>query len=379
MNGRLGIRIAGLLVALTAGFAAAENGVTELEIVLGQSAPFSGPAAQLGIQMSAGAKAYFSAVNQAGGIHGRQIELVTADDQYDTKLAAKNTKDLIEKEDVFALFGYVGASSSAAALPIFTQARVPFFAPFTGAPALREPFNRLIFNIRASYVDEAEYLIKNLRGIGLKQIAVFYQNDADGRAGLDGVERAMKNLNLTLAGSAAAERNGLDVSQAAAKMIASRPDAIIQICTYQSCAAFFKLMRTLGYSGQFHSVSFVGAHALADALGKQAAGVGISQVMPPPWRKQNPVVNEYTAVMNKDGIADMNFSSLEGFIAAKVLVEGLRRAGRDLTREKLIKALESINPSNFDIGFDVNFSAGNHNGSRFVDLTAIARDGTFRW
>jgi len=280
---------------------------------------------------------------------------------------------------VFALFGYVGASASAAALPIFTPARVPFIAPFTGALSLREPFNRLIFNVRASYGDEAEHLIKNLRSIGIKQIAVFYQNDADGRAGLEGVERAMKNLNHKLVESATSEHNSLDVSQAAIKILARQPEAVIQICTYQSCAAFFKAMRAGGYTGQFHSLSFVGAQALVDVLGKQAAGTGFSQVMPPPWRKKNPIVNEYTTVMNRDGIADMNFSSLEGFVAAKILVEGLRRAGRELTREKLIKALESINSSNFDIGFDLNFSTNNHNGSKFVDLTVVARDGTFRW
>lgn len=368
--------VAGLLAS---GSAAAETGVTDQKIILGQSAAFSGPAAQLGIQMHAGAKAYFDLVNSQGGVHGRRVEIVQADDKYEADLAAANTKRLIETDNVFALFGYVGTPTSNAALPIFTQAKVPFFAAFTGAESLRQPFHRQVFNIRASYFDETEHLVDRLVKTGIKKIAVFYQNDAYGRAGLAGVERALKAMKVEMVDTATVERNSVDVQAAVAKILPKRPDAIIQISAYSSCAAYIRSMQKAGYTGQFYNVSFVGSQALADTLGKDGPGVVISQVVPFPWHAATPVVNEYQKVMTKAGLKDWNFSSLEGFIAAKVFVEGLKRAGRDLTRDKLIGALESINSKNFDVGgFDVNFSPSNHNGSKYVDMTVITKDAKFR-
>ncbi|MFD1155975.1 ABC transporter substrate-binding protein [Undibacterium aquatile] len=369
-----------VFAALLALPAIAENGVSEHKIIIGQSAAFSGPAAQLGIQLHAGAKAYFDHVNSTGGVFGRKIEVIKRDDKYEADIAAANTKALIETDDVFALFGYVGTATSNAAMPIFTQAKVPFFAPYTGAQSLREPFNKLIFNVRASYFDETEHLVDRLVNTGLKNIAVFYQNDAYGKAGLTGVERALKKKNLPIVDTATVERNSLDVAKAVEKMMAKRPDVIIQISAYSSSAALIKEMRRLGYTGQFYNVSFVGSQALSDALGKDGSGVVVSQVVPFPWSAANAtVVGEYTKIMNKAGIKDLNFSSLEGFIAAKVFVEGLRRSGQNLTREKLISSLESLNTKSYDAGgFDINFSSSNHNGSKFVDMTMIGKDGKFK-
>ena len=359
--------------------AQAENGVSDQKILLGQSAAFSGVAAQLGLQLHAGAKAYFDAVNAQGGVFGRKIEIIQADDKYEADLAAANTRRLIETDNVFALFGYVGTPTSNAALPLFTQAKVPFFAPFSGAESLRQPFNREIFNIRASYFDETEHLVERLVKTGIQKIAVFYQNDAYGRAGLAGVERAMKAMNVAMVATATVERNSTDVGAAMAAILPKKPDAVIQISAYASSAAYIRAMRIGGYTGQFYNVSFVGSQALADALGRDGPGVVISQVVPFPWHAATPVVSEYQKVMTKAGIRDFNFSSLEGFIAAKVFTEGLRRAGRDLTRDKLVRALETINRNNFDAGgFDVSFSAANHNGSKYVDMTVIGKDGKFR-
>ena len=370
-----------LLIALGSaliGSANAETGVTDQKILLGESAAFTGPAAQLGIQLHAGAKAYFDQINEQGGIYGRKIEIVTADDKYESDLAAANTKKLIEESGVFALFGYVGTPTSNAALPIFSKAKVPFFAPFSGAQSLREPFNREIFNIRAGYFDETEYLVQKLVNTGMKNIAVFYQNDAYGQAGLAGVERAAKKMNVTLVERVTVERNSVDVKAAVDKVLPKRPDAIIQISAYSSSAAYIKAMRKAGYFGQFYNVSFVGSQALSDSLGKDGLGVVISQVVPFPWHLATPVVSEYQKVMVKAGIKDFNFSSLEGFVDAKIFVEGLRRAGRDLTREKLRRALETINPNSFDDGgFSVSFSPTNHNGSKYVDMTAITKGGKF--
>lgn len=371
--------LAGAMALSSGSVAFADPGVTDGKIVLGQSAAFSGPAAQLGIQLHAGAKAYFDQVNAQGGVFGRKIEILKLDDKYEADLAAANTKKLIEVDEVFALFGYVGTPTSNAALPLFTKAKVPFFAPFTGAQSLREPFNSQIFNIRASYFDETEHLVERLVRTGLKNIAVFYQNDAYGKAGLAGVERALKKINVPMMDVATVERNSIDVAKAVEKLLPKRPDVIIQISAYASCAAYIKTMRKAGYTGQFYNVSFVGSKALADTLGNDGPGVIVSQVVPFPWHLATPVVSEYTKVMGKAGIADLNFSSLEGFIAAKVFVEGLKRAGRSLTRERLISALESINIGNYDMGgFDVAFSPGNHNGSKFVDMTVITKDSKFR-
>ena len=370
------LTIAGLACA---GTAAGEAGVTDHRILLGQSAAFSGPAAQLGIQMYAGAKAYFDAVNAQGGVSGRRIEIVRADDKYEADLAAANTRRLIESDNVFALFGYVGTPTSNAALPIFTQAHVPFFAPFTGAESLRQPFNRQIFTVRASYFDETEHLVDRLVQTGIKKIAVFYQNDAYGRAGLAGVERALKKLHIDILATATVERNSTDVRAAVTTILPKKPDAIIQISAYSSCAAYIRSMQKAGYTGQFYNVSFVGSQALADTLGTAGPGVVISQVVPFPWHAATPVVSEYQKVMAKAGITEWNFSSLEGFIAAKVFTEGLKRAGHELTREKLVRALESINHNNFDTGgFDIDFSASNHNGSRYVDMTVITKNAKFR-
>ncbi len=371
-------KMAGLLFAVIAANTHAEIGVSENKILLGQSAAFTGPAAQLGIQMHLGAKAYFDHVNKSGGVYQRKIEIVTKDDKYEPALAAANTKELIEQSNVFALFGYVGTPTSNAALPIFSKENVPFFAPFTGAQSLREPFNRNIFNIRAGYFDETEHLIDQVVRMGMRRIAVFYQNDAYGKTGLDGVERALKKRNMAIVAKATVERNSDKVLDAATELFPSSPDAIIQISSYVSCAAFIKEMKQRNYTGQFLNVSFVGSQALADSLGVDGPGVVVSQVVPFPWHKANPTVAEYTRILDSAGIKGVNFSSLEGFIAAKVFVEGLRRAGPKLTREKLIVALETINPKNYDTGFDVNFNQNQHSGSIYVDMTVISKNAKFR-
>ena len=374
------IRFLVILFSLVSPIASAENGVSEHKILIGQSAAFSGPAAQLGIQLNLGAKAYFDHVNAIGGVFGRKIEIVQHDDKYEADLAAVNTRLLIESDNVFALFAYVGTPTSNAALPIFTKAKVPFFAPFSGAQSLREPFNKLIFNVRAGYNDETEHLVDRLVNTGQKSIGVFYQNDAYGKAGLVGVERALKKLNLPIIETATVERNSVDVNKAVDRMMAKKPEVIIQISAYSSCAAFIKAMHRRGYNGQFYNLSFVGSQALSDALASEGSGVVISQVMPFPWSSANsPIVGEYIKVMKKAGIKDLNFSSLEGYIDARIFVEGLRRAGQNLTRERFIAALETINMQNYDGGgFDVNFSPSNHNGSKYIDMTMISKDGKFK-
>ncbi|RYF43303.1 MAG: ABC transporter permease, partial [Comamonadaceae bacterium] len=311
-------------------------------IVLGQSAPFTGPAAQLGIQFNRGAKLFFEQANAQGGVGKRPIELVNLDDGYEPDRCAANTRKLID-DDAFALFGYIGTPTSVAALPLATAAKVPFFGPFTGAMALRQPFNRYAFHIRASYNDETALIVKQLTSLGLKKIAVFHQNDAYGKAGLDGVVLALGALNMKPVALATVERNSVDVAGAVKTLVAAAPDAIVQIGAYKACAAFIRAAQKAGYGGTFYNVSFVGTQALADELGKDGAGVVVSQVMPSPYNAARPIAREFVDAVKKAG-ADYqaNFSSMEGYLAAKVMVEGLRRAGAKPGRESLITGLESL-------------------------------------
>jgi len=369
-----------LLGTFTLLFAAAVSaqtpGVTSRSIVLGQSAAFSGPAAQLGIQMNIGTKAYFDQVNARGGVYGRKVEIKALDDRYEANLCAENTKKLIQEDKVFALVSYVGTPTTVAAMPIFSEAKVPLIGPFTGAEALRNPVNRYIFNVRASYYDETEKIVEQLVSTGNHKIAVFYQDDAYGQAGLKGVQIAMDKRAMKIVALGKVERNTVKVQDAVKTINAEQPDGVIMISAYTSIAEFVREMKAAGSTTQFHNVSFVGSTALADALKDEGYGVAISQVVPFPWSPSVPVVKEYEDVLAKAGHTDFNFSSLEGYLVGKVVVEALRRAGKEPTREKLVTALEGM--SNVDLGdFIVNFSPTNHSGSRFVDLTMIGRGGKF--
>jgi ABC-type branched-subunit amino acid transport system substrate-binding protein len=345
---------------------------------LGQSAPFTGAAAQLGVQMNRGARIYFDRLNAQGGVAGRLIELRTLDDGYEPARCKANTEAFIEKEDAFALFGYVGTPTSLAALPLVNAAKIPFFGPFTGAEALRDPFSRYVFHVRASYFAETGLIVKHLSSLGQSRIAVFRQNDSYGQAGLDGVLRAMKALNLEPAAVATVERNSVDVAAAVKAIVPLKPHAVVQISAYKSCAAFVRGAKKAGYGGTFYNVSFVGTQALADELGKEARGIMVSQVMPFPFSTTTAISREYLdAVRKVGGDAQPNYSSMEGYLAAKVFAEGLRRAGRNPSRDTLVSGLESIQNANFG-GFSVNFGPKDHVASRFVDLSMLTEDGKVR-
>ena len=346
-------------------------------LVLGQSAAFTGPAAQLGIQFHAGAKLYFDLLNAGGGVNGQRIEIVNVDDGYEPDRCAENTRKLL-KDDAFALFGYIGTPTSLAALPLATQAGTPFIAPFTGAMGLRAPFNRLAFHLRASYNDETALIVRQLTNLGLNKIAVFHQNDSYGKAGLDGVTLALQSRNLKPVATATVERNSVDVAAAVATINAARPDAVVQISAYKSCAAYIRAARAAGYGGTFYNVSFVGTQALADELGKDGAGVVVSQVVPNPFSTARPITREFLDAIAKGGNkVQPNFSSMEGFLAARLLAEGVKRAGGRATRDSLVAGLESIGEQSFG-GFAVSLSATDHVASSFAELSMLTGDGKVR-
>ena len=367
-----------LLAAFSTLSHSAEVGVTDSEIRIGQFAAQTGPAAELGKRMQLGIQAHFTAINAAGGINGRKITLVSRDDGYEPEKAAAAAKALIEEDKVFALIGSVGTPTTLAAVPAINAAGIPLVGPFTGAQALREPFNRNIFHVRASYFDETERIVQHLSTVGIKKIAVFYQNDSYGKAGLEGVTRALAKRDLKPTATVTVERNSVDVTVALAEILKTNPEAVIQISAYKSCAALIKQSRAKSYSGQFFNVSFVGSKALADELGDaSSAGVSISQVVPFPYTPSAAVVREYQQRMTEAGSKDFDFSSMEGFLAAKVLTEGLRRAGgKGLSRQSFTTALESLRDYNMG-GFTINYSEKSHEGSRYTDLTTIGRGGKF--
>lgn len=364
------------LAGLLATSAGAQTGVTDREIVVGQFAAFSGAAGQLGQRMRTGIEVHFKAVNAQGGINGRQLKLVSRDDGYEPETAKDAVKALIEQDKVFALVGSVGTPTGLAAVPILTQAGVPLVGMFTGAQALREPFNRHVFHVRASYFDETERIVQHLTTLGMKRIAVFYQDDSYGKAGLEGVERALARRQLKTVATGTVERNSTDVGKAMESILHVVPEAIIQISAYKSCAAFIKQARAKGYGGQFFNVSFVGSKALADELGDAGTGVVISQVVPFPYTPSTALVREYQQRMAEAGEKELDFSSLEGYLTAKVFTEGVRRAGRKLTRDSFISGLESMREVNLG-GFMVNYGPSNHMGSTYTDLTIVGKGGKF--
>lgn len=345
--------------------------------VFAQSAPFTGPSAQLGIQFHQGAKLCFSQINAQGGVHRRPIELVRLDDGYEPERCVENTRKLLA-DDPLALFGYIGTPTSVAALPVATAARTPFFAPFTGAMALREPFNRYAFHLRASYNDETALIVRQLTGLGLKKIAVFHQNDAYGKAGLDGVTLALAAENAKPVALATVERNSVNVAAAVKTLLAASPDAIVQIGAYKACAAFIRAAKAAGYGGTFFNVSFVGTQALADELGKDGAGVVVSQVMPSPYNGSRAIAREFAEAVRKGGSDyQANFSSMEGYLAARVIAEALRRGPAKATSDTLVTSIEGLGSESFG-GFSVSFSERNRIGSKFVELSMLTGDGRVR-
>jgi ABC-type branched-subunit amino acid transport system substrate-binding protein len=362
--------------ALALGGLAHAQGVSDREVLVGQFAAISGPSAQLGQRLQAGIQAYFTGINAQGGVNGRALKLITRDDGYEPERAAAAVKALIIEDNVFALIGSVGTPTGLAALPIINAEKVPMIGMFTGAQSLREPFSRQIFHIRASYYDETERIVQHLSTLGVTKIAVLYQNDAYGMAGLEGVKRALTKRQQSLVAMATVERNSVDVAAAVKSIVAKEPQAVIQVAAYKASAAFIKEARKADYGGQFFNVSFVGSKALADELGPVGSGVVVSQVVPFPFAALTPIVREYQQRMTAAGDKDFDFSSLEGYLTAKVFAEGLRRAGKNPTREALITGLESIKDWNLG-GFTISFGPKDHEGSRYTELTIIDRNGHY--
>jgi ABC-type branched-subunit amino acid transport system substrate-binding protein len=352
--------------------------VTKTTILIGHSGPLSGANKEFGEDIRDGALAYFNKINATGGVNGRKVQLITIDDANDAKRSGENGRVLIEERRVLALFGYASATLSLPAFPFVEKHGVPFIAPFTGAAPMQK-FRPQVFMMRASYADELEKIIEFYASTGMKKFSVIHYDDAIGKENLAVVQAALGKLGLKPVSIGTLKRNQTDLGAAVGDVVKAAPDVVIGTTLYRTTADFIKQAKKAGSGAQFANTSFVGASALATELGQQGTGVVVAQVVPPYARQAIPVVKEYQAAIEKQlGKKEFSFTSLEAYICAKVLAEGIRRTGTNLTRESLLKALNSIN--NYDAGgYVVSFSPTNHNGSKFVELTAISKGGRFAY
>ena len=354
------------------------NYAAAADLVIGQVAPLSGVLASTGRQMVVGGQIYFDAINAQGGIHGAKIRHEVVDDGYKVAETVRLTRELLARPEVVALFGFAGTANVTQLLTdgVLDVGGAALVAPYTGGESLRNPFNPWIFHVRAGYADEAEHMVQQLTTLGMNRIAVMYQDDGFGKAGLLGVTNALDKRKLKLAVAAGYERNTDKVDEAVKKIKASDAQAIILVSVNKSTAAFMKLYRESGGGAQMYNISVVDPAELVKLAGlKNAHGLGISQVVPYPYMASMPVVREYQALLKKYAPNELvNYTSFEEFVGAKVLVEALRRAGPNPTRTKVVKALESM--GSYDTGgITVSYSPSNRIGSRYVEVTVIGSSG----
>jgi ABC-type branched-subunit amino acid transport system substrate-binding protein len=356
----------------------AEDGVSKDSILFGQVAALNGPAQALGQGMREGILAAFEEANRAGGINGRKLELKSIDDGYEPEQTIEATNRAIKEDKVFALVGAVGTPTSKAGQPIATAAKVPFIGPFTGAEFLRNPFNRYVVNIRSSYFQETEAWVEHLTSdLGVTRIAILYQDDAFGLAGLAGVKKAMEKRNMSLVAEGTFKRNTTAIKSALLEIMKGQPQAVVTVGPYKPIAAFIKLARQLKVDATFVAISFVGSDSLAQELGSEGTGVVVSQVVPFPGDKSLPVVASYqSALAAVNEKSKPGFVSLEGYLAGRLVVEAIRRIPGEPTREAFLDVMER---KPFDLGgVNLTFSTTQNQGSNQVYFTVLQSDGFFR-
>jgi branched-chain amino acid transport system substrate-binding protein len=348
-------------------------GVTDNAVLLGSCSALEGPAKFLGSQTVLGATAYLHSINDEGGVFGRKIQLLAFDDSYDPDKAPACFKRMT-KEGVFSLGFFVGTPTAAKYVPLAQEEKIPVVGLFTGAQMLYEPLKHEVINVRASYYDETREQVDKLWEVGIRKIGVIYQDDAFGKAVLDGMKLALKKHDAVPVALGAFARNTLEISAGLKEVMASRPQAVVVVGPYAPVVAIVKEAHAEGWRPQFLTVSFVGTEAFIKEAGSDAEGTIITQVVPPYDRTDYPTVALYRKSLAKYYPATPpSFASLEGFVDAMVVVEGMKRAGKDLTREKFISAIESIHNFNMGLGpkLILNYSATDHKGFDNVYATVV--------
>jgi ABC-type branched-subunit amino acid transport system substrate-binding protein len=359
--------------------ARADPGVFDDRIVFGQSAALKGPAAALGLGMRDGILAAFHEANAAGGVHGRKLDLISYNDDYEPEPAIAKTNQLIGEDKVFALIGEVGTPTSKAVQPITTEQGVPFIGPFTGADFLRDPSLTNVINIRTSYSQETEAWIEHLTtDLGLSRIAILYQDDSFGRAGLDGVKKALEKRGLGLVAEGTYMRGTTAVKRALLAIRGGHPQAVVMVGAYKPCAEFIKLARMIKLDAVFVNISFVGSKPLAEELGRDGEGVVVTQVVPLPDDVNIPLVARYQrALKSVNPSAEPDFVSLEGYVVGRLVVEALTHLGNPVTRAGLLSTIRDVGVFDLD-GVTLSYGPGDNQGMDNVYLTVIQPDGSFK-
>jgi branched-chain amino acid transport system substrate-binding protein len=341
------------------------------EIKIGMSSAQTGRVGLLGIETRQGCEAYFTRVNRGGGVAGRRLVLVDYDDHYEPVETVSNTEHLIDEDKVFALLDFLGTPTCRAILPMLNEANIVLVGPISGASIFRQPMQRLIFNTRASYGEEAETLVGHLvADIGCKKIALFRQDDSFGDAGRVAVVEALRRRGLMLVSEGVYVRNSVNAPEALYHIAKAKPDAVILFGTYKPCANLVRGAKQLGMKNTvFCNVSCVGTEPLIKYMAEDGNGVIISQVVPSPYDDSLPLVHDYQADMRFIGSTDFSYMGLEGYLNSVVLVDALRRAGRDLTEDALTGSLEHLSIK-FGI-FGIHFSPETRQGTHQVFLTKV--------
>lgn len=362
------------LVLPAGAWSQATPGVAPDKIFIGQTIALTGPFGDLGQELVKGANAYFKVVNRTGGIHGRKLELISKDDAYSAPKALENAKQFIDSQSVFCLFNNFGTPTNEALLPLLESSGTPLFAPYTGALSVRSKDLKYVMNIRASYADEAEHLVKHLHTTGVKKIAVVYQNNTFGREILQGVIDSLGSRGIKPIWTGAIEPDSSNAVAMAHKAMEARPEVLVLGIAGKSTIEVIKTVNGINSGLQLYALSVLATPANLRALGTIGRGVVITQVVPFPTSATMSLAREYRSAMTEAGHAEFTHLSFEGYLNAKILAEGLRRSGRNLTRQAFVSATNAL--QRHDVGgLVLSFGRGAASSSTFVELTMIDSSG----
>lgn len=371
--------VAAALALLASSGWAGDQGVTPTEVRIGASAVLSGPLGPQTQEYADGSRLYFDHVNASGGVHGRKITYKTLDDRFDVKAAVENTRRLIQEDKVFLIYNNTGTAHTAAILPLLAETRTIVFGPVTGASGLRENFNRYVFHVRAGYANEANKIVGQLKRTGITRVVAFYQDDGMGKALLNEVRKAAAKEQLPIVAEVKLDPRQPDFKAAALATEAAQPQAVIMGTAGTTFSNFVKAVRETSTRPNFYGFSVISLEALNKELGPQARGTVLAQIMPSLKNTSVPVVQEYLTLLRaRAPEAVPSPFGFEGFVHARLLVEGLRRAGRDLSTESFIKAMESAGEITFG-RFTASYSPTSHNGSAYVELAIVDATGQLRY
>jgi ABC-type branched-subunit amino acid transport system substrate-binding protein len=352
------------------------QGILGEEVLLGTTRPMSGPMASASNEFFAGVDAYLEHVNEQGGVYRRRIRLISLDDGNDPNRAAANVRRLIEKDKVFALFGVTGTAANLAIMPLLAETEVPSIAPVTPSAAVRKPFNRYVFHVACSIAEEVDKIAEHFAIRHINRVGIVYLNDAFGKEALSLAMKAFEAHGITLTSDTSLEANGADAEEVSTYIAKGSPQAILLLTSGKQTIDFVRSYNRHAPGVQYFGTSALGLHMIGKELGKDGAGIVTTQTTPYPYSATSNIAIEYQKIMSKRGLR-YSFESMGGFLYAKFLVEGLRRTGRELTRERYVNALETTGKIDFD-GYSVNYSRTDHSGTRYVEMMILNRNGEIR-